>query len=789
MAGCSGLAASLPVGRTDEDDSEPASKRRRLCSPAPDAAGSSQGLHGEVIGRCEGADAGTAAAATAAAASATAAAASAAAASASVAAAVVSADMISADAGACRRAADSLGGDVITTARDGDGEGARVDLTAAWPSLAECGSTASELTPKRTYKCRRGCGVAVSSASNRLRHERVKHPLQSSAAAAPVRGLQLPPPRPRLQGAGARVVSTSMQPELLPRRHSNRLESPFRFGAAALDDDDDERKYDSDGADEEEDVELHRFAATATLMHAADSSRPDNRLSTTPTSDDGDGTGAERKDEAHVSSGSELSPRDDSSAGSEGCVQGMPVLFSDEELQAGCMSFLQWCVSPALTPAEAVVKKRGRITSDSQLQPIKSNLRFLMSMAAEKGLTAKVDLQIFTRLDVSQALFSALEERRVGAGRFHALFLLQKKILISLASQESTRRRQYISPLDACESFVFVDSVCCEAGQKRKIDARNRALLGVQATRQLQGEHARGRPPQPFRIPTTWSPPSGSSSPASADDNRTSPTPSARAFASPAASGAAAAHVVPHPSDTPSCNELTKAELQQVCRYCITQLRDRMAAPQTVGDAVGLAVSDRFFQALVVVATLCLGLAPRSQVLRALKIGSSFTRHADDGLYWIKLVAQQTKSGTKPTLFALPAELTPVYDFFLDTVRPRLLAPTTGAQQARHDYLFVKRDGSPRTEFSRTCTQPVTLAAISRPVNSHAFRGAVVVTYYEETGASQCSMNLLADIMGHSAAVAKAYYYRPQFSKAALQTNAEMAKILLHTGPWRFEKP
>lgn len=689
----------------------------------------------------------------------------------------------------CRRGADRSGGGAQTSLSAGEEQGDIVDLTSALPLGGSC-STASDgpevsvaaapttpvlaaLTPKRSYKCRQlQCTVVLSSASNRSRHEKSKHPQQSLAAAATVRTLELPPPSSGFHGS-ATTVSTSMQQETIHRRSSKRAPPASLFAAAALNDDEYEGKY--DGGEEEEDIELQRFAASAAAAApivaraAAGPSLFEDHLSSTPTSEDGDAVVGERKDDTHVSSGGEHSPGDDSSSTSEGSVQGMPVLFSDEALQEGCLSFMQWLTCPPLTHAEALVKKRGRITSLSQLQPIKCNLRFLMTLAVQHGLTDKVDLQIFTRLDVCQALFTALGERRVGAGRFHALFLLAKKILISLACQESTRRRQYYPP-SLFDSFLFVDGVCSESGQKRKIDARNRALLGLQATRQLLGEQSRSHPPQPFRIPATWSSASGSSSPASAD-SRPSPTLSARGQPARAASAAAAAE--PPSSEALSCNELSKQELQVVTRYCLDQLREYMHAHHPI------AVRLRFFQALVVTATLCLGLAPRSQVLRSLKIGSSFTKHADDGRYWVKLAGQMTKSQSKPILFALPSELTPVYDFYLDTVRPQLLAPASEDQRATHDYLFVKRDGSPRVEFSRSCTHPVTLAALSRAVNCHAFRGAVVVTFYEETQATQTQMNVLADIMGHSPAVAKAFYYRPQFSKAAVHTNDMMTNILL----------
>ena len=60
----------------------------------------------------------------------------------------------------------------------------------------------------------------------------------------------------------------------------------------------------------------------------------------------------------------------------------------------------------------------------------------------------------------------------------------------------------------------------------------------------------------------------------------------------------------------------------------------------------------------LVTSTLCLGLAPRSQVLKQLQLGTSFEKNEDDGRYWVRLLAEMSKNG-KPTTFALPLELTP----------------------------------------------------------------------------------------------------------------------------------
>lgn len=225
---------------------------------------------------------------------------------------------------------------------------------------------------------------------------------------------------------------------------------------------------------------------------------------------------------------------------------------------------------------------------------------------------------------------------------------------------------------------------------------------------------------------------------------------------------------------------MSKTELQQVTKGCLDGLHECMStAPPSLGT-MALAARDRWFMALLVTATLCLGLAPRSQVLKQLRIGTSFTKQVEgaDGAsaYWVKLVAQQSKNG-RPTMFALPSVLTPIFDYYLATVRPRLLASSNGSV---HDYVFMKSNGSaPRADFT-SCTSLITQHYVGRPINPHAFRAAVITTYYD-TGASQSDMNVLADIMAHDPKTAHAFYYRPEFSQVARAANDKMMRLLLHT--------
>jgi len=224
---------------------------------------------------------------------------------------------------------------------------------------------------------------------------------------------------------------------------------------------------------------------------------------------------------------------------------------------------------------------------------------------------------------------------------------------------------------------------------------------------------------------------------------------------------------------------MTRDELQQLTKKCLAKLHElTMASLVQEGphsDARGQAVLDRWFMALLVTATLCLGLAPRSQVLAQLRIGSSFVK-GDDGRYWVKLLADMNKNG-RPTSFTLPNDLTPMYDFYLQTVRPRLLAAAT-ATDAAHDYVFFKRNGSaPQTDYTNFTTL-ATQHLLGRAINPHAFRSAVI-TLYVEAGATPTQLEDLARIMAHSPSTQRTYYYKTSTTQKAIEANDRMRNLLL----------
>ncbi len=179
------------------------------------------------------------------------------------------------------------------------------------------------------------------------------------------------------------------------------------------------------------------------------------------------------------------------------------------------------------------------------------------------------------------------------------------------------------------------------------------------------------------------------------------------------------------------------------------------------------------YVAYLVTATLCLAAAPRQQVLRQWQLGSSFMKK-DDGRYWCLMLSNMNKNG-KATTFAIADELTIVYDQYLSVVRPKLVG-----NKVQHSFVFCKQTGDPVGEtfdFS-DWTRSVCKELIGRPINCHAFRAALVTSFYQ-AGATQSQMNALADVMAHDSATARNYYYKVDAQKQALEVGNQMQQAYI----------
>lgn len=576
---------------------------------------------------------------------------------------------------------------------------------------------------KRVYPCR-VCGFRFSASSNRNRHERNKHAGESAneqAVAVPTQHTAASEKKEKNEHA----MDVSCEDVIMEEQHDGDANEMMNESSARGDSPDSSSSssepLDSDMIDTPSTSDL---GSEATSVSATALTELANALPHEPL--------------------------------------GVLALMQDTHLQSECLPFLRWMCTPPITQVEALVKAR-RVTSMTQLQPIKLNLRFLFGLLLEAKAMETLELQALTRLTVCQALSAALEHRQVSHGRIHALFLLVKKVLVFISSQESTRRHQFLAPT-MHESFLFVENVCSDSSHRRKQEARNRAVLGVQTSKTLQALNgnrsshgASTLSLDAFTMPSMLGPASDGASRASG-----SAPPRTLQHTPASSSSSSSQSATSSEGESLSPNELTCDELKIVAKGALAYLQQHRETNSAV---------PAYYVHHLVTATLCLGLAPRSQVLKQLRIGSSFVKESD-GCYKVNMLAKSNKNG-KPTSFALPKVLTESFDYYLSSLRPRLLRE----QGQEHDFVFFKRNGTaPRVDFS-DLTSMVTQQLIGRPVNPHAFRSAVITTFYE-TGATQSQMDVLASLMSHSSDTARAYYFKPQMVKAAVDTSNRMLHAL-----------
>jgi hypothetical protein len=673
-------------------------------------------------------------------------------------------------------------------------------------------SHSNQLTALPATMCR-FCNCKFSSSSNRHRHERIKHlaELQSTpemstpsagtsrkqsceeAFAHPVPLISVAAPNYRL---GSAMVAMEVDQQQIRDQHSEALElegvaagddsqaaTVINHGAASKESNEFELQLVSEGEEAEEQAELleakevelsdehcaefEQAVVDSEHMHVV----PEIVQADASQSEEQDMVAAEHPqsqppspfshDDQEEEEQEDVTLPMEPAANEVLLAEGARSLLQVEDLQAVCYPFLQWLASPCMTATEALVKAK-RVKSMSQLAPIKSTLRFIFALLYENKTIDVINLEALLRLSVAQALYQAIVDRQVGSARTHQVFLLVKKLLVYLSTVQSTKSRQFVQPT-AYESYLYVENICSESSNQRKIESRNRMVLGIPGARGALMVRK-----EAFQIPKTWS------ATGNAQTNMVAAKSTPLQQPPPVISRTAQ-----HESNSHN-HVMTKEELSTVTQACLAYLNNSVAAE--LGQALSnhqTAEGDSHFMNHLVTATLCLGLAPRSQVLQQLRIGSSLAKEAD-GLYWIRMLAEQSKN-KRPTMFALASQLTPAYDVYLQFVRPRLLS-RAAEHIGQHDYVFFKHSGAaPRSDFSAsTCL--VTQKVLGRPVNAHAFRASVITTFYS-SGATEAEMSMLASIMAHDPSTQRNFYYKPQQNEAAKQASERMVNQLLLPAP------
>lgn len=416
--------------------------------------------------------------------------------------------------------------------------------------------------------------------------------------------------------------------------------------------------------------------------------------------------------------------------------------------------FLRWLSEFPVTETERLVKVK-RVTTEAQLAPIRTNLRLIFSILVQNGVCTaeRISLAVLGQQSVCTLLHEVMCKRNAGPCRIHCIFLLVKKVVVYLSAQESLRLKQWTPP-STIESYSFVCSLCSEATTQRKAHAADRALIGTH--------------------------PVGSPSSFYASSGTQSPVLSLSSSREPQTSGLSLAGDKHFPAAVP----MTKVELQSVLTGCMRYLS---AATSDGRSATSVKEALRY-TAYLITAFLCLGFAPRSQVLAQLQLGTSLTRDSPTSPYWIRLRSEQSKNG-KPVLLPVPDRLTSFFSHYITITRAAIIRLASAPAGADKNYLFLRKTGEgPRLTGFSDMTRYVTRMLINREVTCHAFRSTIITVFYQ-SGASQADMTNLARLMSHDPQTARNYYFRPlyqqtiQEASSRLQTIVEDAAIVNESPP------
>jgi hypothetical protein len=237
------------------------------------------------------------------------------------------------------------------------------DSAASSPS-ATGSAAAKPASKRRAQACRfAGCGLVLSSASNRLRHERSKHKPTTTSSGSPQQPQQqrhsspaafidAQPRRSYLHGAAvaSRGAATSPpSPGLQTYRSAANRSSAAMMSASSspmIPLARSQSMSEAEAEAEEDDWELAQFIAAGSAgsdLSAGPSGEDSEGRPLSASTSSGDDTKSDDKPPHDPQQSSSTPSSESDSNDSMGMnFPGNPLLYSDEEMQAGCQSFLVW---------------------------------------------------------------------------------------------------------------------------------------------------------------------------------------------------------------------------------------------------------------------------------------------------------------------------------------------------------------------------------------------------------------------------------------------------------------
>jgi hypothetical protein len=223
---------------------------------------------------------------------------------------------------------------------------------------------------------------------------------------------------------------------------------------------------------------------------------------------------------------------------------------------------------------------------------------------------------------------------------------------------------------------------------------------------------------------------------------------------------------------------LTTAELKTIAQASMHLLTGQMQQqPPVQWDGT---TALRFTRYLLV-ATLARIPTPRSQVIRMLRFGTTFQLDAADSCWRIVLTGQATKTGA-PLKLVFPPDLSALYSFYQQSVRPIRVGPLADRGVGDDQYVFPSVRTLQAFQDLALWTKTTTTELIGRPIAPHQFRGAVVTMAYEQ-GANADELHGMADLMQHSSATQQRFYRLPRMEQQSRHLGQRLGGMLAVSTP------
>ena len=362
-------------------------------------------------------------------------------------------------------------------------------------------------------------------------------------------------------------------------------------------------------------------------------------------------------------------------------------LLSQPAIDAGCRDFLEWLAAPPVFPMEQTLK-RGLPTA-STTEQTRTKLRQVVQRVAvlmpELMGGSELKLNRLIHRDVVQALIDDMVRCELKAGSQYPVGLLLKKVAIWLSCTRTRQAHSLFTPDQMFpDAWALINRLCRTTTRQRKRDSRAKKIRGRDQEESMSSAEMSVVLSACLRV-------------------------------------------------------LQRMQVDGRERELSSSSSSSSSSPSTLSEDERKEFTDH-----LIVALFILGLAPRPETFRGLKVSSvrppGYDQRCPD-----QYVLDGEHGKTEMEYYMpVPHQLTSAVTYYLGRVIP----------MGHEGALFLQRNEEPRVDFSYV-TRALTERYIGRPINASKFRMSVITDLRSQSGTDAMA---LAQHLGHSLATQNQHY-------------------------------